>query len=52
MNDTDREEWVNNDEGLYRWWKSSGQSLRRFVRENRAELTKHINQQLNKEPAR
>jgi len=21
VNDEDRKEWVNNDEGLYRWWR-------------------------------
>lgn len=38
MNDKDRAEWVNNDEPLYRWWKSTGQSLSKFVRENRLEI--------------
>ena len=38
MNDTEREQWVDNDEGLYNWWRSSHQSRRQFIRENRAEL--------------
>ena len=35
MNDTERELWVNNEETLYNWWKSTRQSLRAFVRGNR-----------------
>lgn len=38
MNDRERADWVNNDEGLYNWWKGSRQPLRAFVRENRAEI--------------
>ena len=38
MNDTERELWVINDEGLYRWWKGSRQSKRQFLRENRTEI--------------
>lgn len=36
MNDNDREDWVNNDEGLYKMWKRSRLSMRAFVRKNRA----------------
>lgn len=35
-------QWVDNDEGLYRWWKQSRQSKRDFIRDNRAELTRCI----------
>lgn len=42
MNDAEREDWVNNDEGLYRMWKRSRQSMRAFVRDNRAMLTEVI----------
>ena len=35
MNDTERENWVDNDEGLYRLWRSSRKSKRIFVRSNR-----------------
>jgi len=31
-------QWIDNDEGLYSWWKSSRQNKRLFIRENRAEL--------------
>lgn len=36
INDDDREEWVNNDEGLYDLWLASKQAIGAFVRENRA----------------
>ncbi len=45
-NDHEREMWVNNDEGLYLWWRSSGQSIRSFVRANRDELDKVIGRAL------
>lgn len=35
MNDDDRENLVNNDEGLYDMWKRSGLSMRKFVRKHR-----------------
>jgi hypothetical protein len=38
MNDTERAQWIDNDEGLYDWWRSSRQSKRAFIRENRAEI--------------
>jgi predicted RNA-binding protein associated with RNAse of E/G family len=38
MNDTEREQWVDNDEGLYDLMRSSGLSKRRFIREWRAEI--------------
>lgn len=50
-NDTERENWVNNDEGLYNWWKSTKKSMRDFVRENREELDKHIDRALGCPPA-
>ena len=43
MNDTDRSQWIDNDEGLYRWWKGSRLSKREFIRQNREELTRIIN---------
>lgn len=30
--------WIDNDEGLYNWWRGSGQSKTAFIKENRAEL--------------
>ena len=31
-------QWIDNDEGLYNWWRQSKQPKRVFIRENRAEL--------------
>ena len=42
MNDQEREMWVMNDEGIYRWWKSSRKSMRAFIKENREQLTRII----------
>lgn len=50
MNDEERSLWIDNDEGLYRWWKSSGLSKRKFIRENRDELTRVISRAINKPP--
>ena len=38
MNDTERTMWVDNDEGLYNWWRSSRLSKREFIRKHRKEL--------------
>jgi len=38
LNDDDRAQWIDNDEGLYDWWRSSRQSKRDFIRANRAEI--------------
>jgi hypothetical protein len=48
MNDSDREQWVMNDEGLYRWWRSTRQNISTFVRANRAELTRLINKAMGR----
>lgn len=52
MNDTDREQWVDNDEGLYRMMRESRKSKRAFVRENRAFIDDVIgNVSQNRKPA-
>ncbi len=38
INNADREQWVDNDESLYNWWRSSRLSKREFIRENKTEL--------------
>lgn len=38
MNNTEREQWIDNDEGLHDWWKSSRLPKREFIRQNRAEI--------------
>lgn len=52
LNDDDRNQWIDNDEGLYSWWRSSRQSKSKFIRENREELTQLILTALNRKPAR
>jgi hypothetical protein len=42
INDTDRARWIDNDEGLYCWWKSTRPSKSEFIRQNRAEITTAI----------
>lgn len=54
MNDNEREQWVNNDEGLYRWflsWKRTNRGgMRGFLRANRAEIDNAINRALGRGP--
>lgn len=38
MNNTERSQWIDNDEGLYNWRKSSRLSKRVFISQNRAEI--------------
>ena len=38
INDEVRAQWLDNDEGLYSWWRSSKQSKTAFIRANRAEI--------------
>lgn len=52
LNDADRSQWIDNDESLYSWWRSSRQSKAKFIRENRAELTRIILEALNRKPMR
>jgi hypothetical protein len=49
LNDKTRSEWVDNDEGLYHWRRSTGLSMRAFIRENREELDACILRVLNGE---
>lgn len=43
MNNTEREQWIDNDEGLYDWWRGSRLSKREFIKQNRAEIDEVIN---------
>jgi hypothetical protein len=43
MNDQERAQWIDNDEGLYDWWKHSRLSKREFIRQNRKEIDETIN---------
>lgn len=47
---SDIAQWIDNDEGLYNWWKSSRQSKRNFINENRAGLEACILRVLNASP--
>jgi hypothetical protein len=46
-NDKDRAQWIDNDEGLYVWWRASRKPKRTFIRENRAEIDRAIDSVLN-----
>lgn len=47
MNDSDREQWVGNDEALYLWFATSGEATEaQFVRKYRKELTEYIEKKL------
>ena len=43
-NDTERAQWIDNDEGLYDLWKASGQTKRMFIREHREMIDDVIEQ--------
>ena len=47
LNDSDRRQWVENNEGLYLWFRSSRLDLYTFVRKNRMELDRLIFNILN-----
>jgi hypothetical protein len=51
LNDADRDQWIDSDESLYRWWRSSRMSKRAFIRANRAELTELIIAMRDRPPA-
>lgn len=38
MTNTDISQWIDNDEGLYDWWRGSKMSKTKFIKENRKEL--------------
>jgi hypothetical protein len=43
MNDTERSQWVDNDEGLYNQWKRSRLPKRKFIQQNRQWIDEVIN---------
>jgi hypothetical protein len=52
LTNAERENWINNDEGLYNWKRSSKLSMRKFIAENKEEIDRCINNVLgNKQPA-
>jgi len=50
LNNNDREQWIDNDEGLYNWKRGSRLSMRAFIKENKAELDEIILGVLNALP--
>lgn len=49
---SDINQWIDNDEGLYLWWRRSRQSKKAFIKENRAELEACIRRVLDAPPRR
>jgi len=47
-NDHERAQWVENDKGLYNWYKSQSFPLRQFVKKNRAEIDAAINKAIGR----
>ncbi|MFA5307620.1 MAG: hypothetical protein WC365_09285 [Candidatus Babeliales bacterium] len=52
MNDSEREQWVNNDESLYNDFKHSRLSMTKFVRSNRAEIDRNIIKVIGYDPCK
>ena len=47
MNDSERELWVMNDEGLYAMWQASRLGMRRFIRLHRTTIDNYIKQTIS-----
>ncbi len=43
-----RSQWIDNDEGLWNWWKSTKLPQRKFIRINRAKIDEIIDQTENR----
>ena len=52
INNHERELWINNDEGLYNWFKRERMSMREFIKRNRAEIDAAIRGVRDREPVR
>lgn len=50
INNSDREQWIDNDEGLYSWWRSSRMSKREFIKANKVEIDAAIRSVLDAPP--
>jgi lysozyme family protein len=42
INNKDREQWVHNDDGLYRWYRSQSHPMREFIKRERAGIDARI----------
>lgn len=51
MNERERQLWIDNDEPLHLWWKSTRMSIRKFMRENRKEIDAYIAKLLARKPS-
>lgn len=49
LNNFDRTQWIDNDEGLYNWWLSSGLPKGKFIKQNKQELDECILKMINHE---
>ena len=47
MSIKDITQWIDNDEGLYSWWRGARQAKAAFIKDNRAELEACISRVLN-----
>lgn len=47
MNDTERRQWIDNDEYLYREARRYPGGIRKYIRDNRKEIDAMINATLN-----
>jgi hypothetical protein len=47
MNNDDRSQWVDNDEGLYDMWKKSRKSKKEFIKENKELIDKLADNVMN-----
>jgi len=53
LNNREREQWIANDEGLYRWQRSErrmGGGVRGFIKRNKTEIDAVICAVLNRKP--
>lgn len=48
--DRERFLWIDNDAGLYRWWKSTALSRAQFVRRNKATIDGYIDRRIAGKP--
>jgi hypothetical protein len=50
VNDSEREQWINNDEAMYWDWKRTRLPIRKYVRSHRAYIDMVINAKLQRPP--
>lgn len=50
MNDTERSQWIDNDEWLYNQWRATGMTKRAFIDEYRHNITTYVSTLRNRKP--